>query len=54
MDNNNGMKSRKEEVIKFVASAKLKADAQGLAEERNISLSALLRLVLSEYVRSKA
>ncbi len=39
-------------VIKFNASRELKDDLIDLAEERNISLSALLRLVLTEYVRN--
>lgn len=46
-------KARQDEIIKFVAPARLKADAQRLADQRSISLSALLRLVLSEYVRTK-
>lgn len=46
-------RTRKDETIKLVAPARLKADAQRLADQRSISLSALLRLVLSEYVRQK-
>ena len=37
--------------IKFVAPAELKEALQTLANERNITLSALLRLVTSEYVK---
>jgi len=37
--------------IKFVAPASLKHKLQRLANERNITLSALLRLLASEYVR---
>ena len=39
-------------VIKFNANEALKNDLIDLAESRNISLSALLRLVLTEYVRN--
>ena len=37
--------------IKFVAPAALKRALQELADERNITLSALLRLIASEYVK---
>lgn len=37
--------------IKFVVPGDLKRDLQLLAAERNIALSALLRLIASEYVR---
>ena len=40
-----------EVLIKFVAPGKLKRSLQDLADERNITLSALLRLVMSEYVK---
>ena len=40
-----------EALIKFVAPIKLKSDLQDLAYERNITLSALLRLITSEYVK---
>lgn len=40
-----------EETIKFLAPHKLKLSLQQLATERNISLSALLRLITSEYVK---
>ena len=40
-----------EVLIKFVAPTKLKGALQELASERNISLSALLRLIASEYVK---
>lgn len=45
--------SKKDALIKFVVPVNLKTEAQRLADQRNISLSALLRLVLSEYVRHK-
>lgn len=44
---------RKDNIIKFATSRDLKADLERLAQSRNISLSALLRLVLSEYLRNK-
>ena len=37
--------------IKFVAPDALKRALQELANERNITLSALLRLIASEYVK---
>lgn len=37
--------------LKFVVPGGLKRDLQRLADERNIALSALLRLITSEYVR---
>lgn len=37
--------------IKFVAPEALKRALQELANERNITLSALLRLISSEYVK---
>lgn len=40
-------------LIKFYATPALKAELQQLAYARNVSLSALIRLVLSEYVKSK-
>ena len=48
---NNGRKSISEVRIKFVAPEDLKQALQELANERNITLSALLRLITSEYVR---
>ncbi|MCB9437285.1 MAG: hypothetical protein H6673_09895 [Anaerolineales bacterium] len=40
-------------LIKCLAPQPLKADLERLAQSRNISLAALLRLILSEYVRQK-
>ena len=47
----NNRKNINEVRIKFVAPAELKDSLQALANERNITLSALLRLVTSEYVK---
>lgn len=44
-------KSISEVVIKFAAPEELKQALQQLANERNITLSALLRLITSEYVK---
>jgi hypothetical protein len=44
-------KNHNEVLIKFLAPRKLKHALEELAAERNIALSALLRLVTSEYVR---
>ncbi len=46
---NNGNKN--EALIKFVAPKDLKLALQRLANERNIALSSLLRLIASEYVK---
>ncbi len=46
---NNGNKN--EALIKFVAPEDLKQALQQLANERNITLSSLLRLIASEYVK---
>jgi hypothetical protein len=46
-DSNN----QNEELIKFLSPSRLKNALQNLANERNITLSALLRLISSEYVR---
>lgn len=46
-------KARNDTVIKFMASDELKHDLECLAQSRNISLSALLRLILTEYLRTK-
>ena len=51
MTHNNNRKNINEVRIKFVAPAQLKEGLQALANERNITLSALLRLVTSEYVK---
>jgi len=42
-----------ETVIKFHASERLKAQLQALADERGLTLSALLRLIASEYIKLK-
>ena len=45
-------KSKKNEaLIKFVSPTELKQGLQQLANERNIALSSLLRLIASEYVK---
>ena len=40
-----------EEQVKFLVPLELKLSLQKLADERNISLSALMRLIASEYVK---
>ena len=44
-------KNHNEALVKFLAPEGLKHTLEQLAAERNIALSALLRLVTSEYVR---
>jgi hypothetical protein len=44
-------KNHNEVLVKFLAPRSLKRTLEELATERNIALSALLRLVMSEYVR---
>jgi hypothetical protein len=51
MANNTQRKTLSDGVVRFVAPKKLRSDLQELASERNITLSALLRLIASEYVR---
>ncbi len=43
--------NKNEALIKFVAPIDLKQSLQQLANERNIALSSLLRLIASEYVK---
>ena len=43
--------NKNEALIKFVAPIELKQDLQQLANERNIALSSLLRLIASDYVK---
>ena len=51
MANNTQRTTISDVVIRFGATDKLRRDLQELANERNITLSALLRLIASEYVR---
>jgi hypothetical protein len=51
MSNNSNRKNINEVLIKFVAPRELKRALQELANERNITLSALLRLIASKYVK---
>jgi hypothetical protein len=47
----NGKKTKNEALIKFIAPNDLKQELQRLANERNITISSLLRLIASEYVK---
>ena len=51
MTHKNNRKHINEVRIKFVTPEALKGALQELANERNITLSALLRLITSEYVK---
>lgn len=51
MTHNTNHKIIQEERVKFLAPRTLKSRLQRLADERNISLSALMRLITSEYVK---
>ena len=51
MSHNDSRKNINQVLVKFVAPRKLKRTLQSLANERNIALSALLRLITSEYVK---
>ena len=51
MSHNDSRKNINEVLVKFVAPSDLKCTLQELANERNIALSALLRLIASEYVK---
>jgi hypothetical protein len=47
----NGKKSKNELLIKFLAPSDLKDSLLELAKERNITISSLLRLIASDYVK---
>lgn len=49
--NSNSKKLIHEERVKFLLPRNLKFDLQHMADDRNITLSALLRLITSEYVK---
>ena len=51
MDQINNKKNIDEVIIKFWAPEELKGALQKLANDRNISLSALLRLIATAYVK---
>jgi len=51
MDKNLPTKRKNEDLIKVLVPSDLKQDLLGLAASRNISLSALLRLIVSEYIK---
>ena len=51
MANNDNRKNISEVLIKFAAPKALKRALRELADERNITLSALLRLIASEYAK---
>jgi hypothetical protein len=53
MTNNNNRKNINEVRIKFVAPDELKSSLQQLANDRNITLSALLRLITTDYIKRK-
>lgn len=47
-------RARSDTHIKFVAPGELKRTLQALANERRITLSALLRLITSEYIKRQS
>jgi predicted transcriptional regulator len=51
MTQNNNKYSVQEALIKFLVPQQLKNRLQALARERNISLSAMMRLIASDYLR---
>ena len=51
MAQEDNQQNQNEVLIKFLAPRKLKRVLEELAAERNIALSALLRLVTSEYIK---
>lgn len=51
MVQDHNQQNHNEVLIKFLAPEKLKHALEELSRERNIALSALLRLVMSEYIR---
>ena len=53
MTHDNYRKNINEVRIKFVAPDDLKSSLQQLANDRNITLSALLRLITTDYIKRK-
>ncbi len=51
MAQNKNMENQNEVLLKFLVPRKLKRDLQERAVERNIAVSALMRLIASEYVK---
>jgi hypothetical protein len=51
MSKNGNNKKINETLIKFFAPKNLKVDLQELANARNITLSSLLRLITTDYIR---
>lgn len=51
MDQNKKTENQNEVLIKFLVPKRLKLALQERAVERNITVSALLRLIASEYVK---
>ncbi len=51
MSQKNDFKNQNDALIKFLVPERLKQALQDRAAERNIALSALLRLISSEYVK---
>ncbi len=47
------MAHKNNSVVKFTAPEDLKAALQALAEARHIALAALIRLILTEYLKNK-
>ncbi|MCA9911662.1 MAG: ribbon-helix-helix protein, CopG family [Anaerolineae bacterium] len=53
MTQNTPRKTTAEELVKFYVPRNLKRQLQELAASRNIALSAMLRLVVSEYIKTR-
>jgi hypothetical protein len=53
MDHPTYKKPRNEELVKFAVPRTLKADLLALALSRNLSLSSLLRLIVTDYVKHR-
>ena len=53
MSQNSRKSNPSEELIKFYVPRDLKRELKELAVSRNIALSALLRLVVSEYIKTR-
>jgi len=49
-----GYQNHNEVLIKFLAPLRLKQALLKLASERNIQLSAMLRLITSEYIKQRS
>ena len=54
MNRNAQKQALSEEIVKFAVPKHLKVELQSMAMTRNISLSALVRLVVTDYLKNRS